>query len=156
MAQRVVSFHYTLADTAGKVIDTSSGRAPLSYMEGSGQIISGLERQLAGLKKGDKRKIHVPAAEAYGLRDEKKIIKVPREALPAKEVKVGDRFTGGQEPHAPVFVVTECASAEVTLDGNHSLAGVDLTFDIELTDSRDATNDEISHGHAHGESGHSH
>ena len=156
MAQKVISFHYTLTDTAGKVIDSSLGRVPLSYIEGSGQIIPGLERQLAELKIGDKQKIFVEAAEAYGLRDESKRIQVPHEALPAKEVKVGDRFTGGEGPHAPVFVVVECSTAEVTLDGNHSLAGMDLTFDVEVTGLRDVTDEEISHGHAHGEHGHSH
>ena len=153
---KVVSFHYTLTDPSGKLIDSSSGQSPLSFMEGSGQIIPGLERQMAGLKKGDKRKIGVPAVEAYGLRDDKMVIKMPREKLPVKEVKLGDRFTGGQEPHAPVFVVVELGLTEVTLDGNHPLAGVDLTFDIELVDTREATSEEISHGHAHGEHGHSH
>ena len=125
-------------------------------MEGTGQIIPGLEKQLAGLKKGDRKKITVPAAEAYGLRDENKVIKVPRHKLPSQDVKMGERFSGGPEAHAPVFVVTNLAQTKVTLDGNHSLAGMDLTFDVELTDVREATSDEISHGHAHGEHGHSH
>ena len=107
---RVVSFHYTLTDGAGKVIDSSKGQAPLTFMEGSGAIIPGLERQMAGLKKGESKKISVLAAEAYGARK----------------------------------------------DGSHPLAGVDLTFDIEITAAREATAEEISHGHAHGEHGHSH
>ncbi len=156
MKKRVVSFHYTLTDADGKMLDSSSGREPLTYMEGVGQIIPGLEKELANLKKGDKRKISVAAAEAYGLRDEAKIIKVPRETLPAQGIKVGDRFTGGDDPHAPIFVVIESSETEVTLDANHPLASVDLTFDIELTDFREATAEEISHGHAHGEHGHSH
>jgi FKBP-type peptidyl-prolyl cis-trans isomerase SlyD len=153
---RVVSFHYTLTDAAGKVIDCSSGRTPLSYMEGSGQIIPGLEKQMTGLKKGDKKVLRVPAAEAYGERNEKKLIKVLREQLPSREVQVGDQFTGGEEPHAPVFVVTHLTEKEATLDGNHPLAGIDLTFDVELIDMREATAEEVSHGHAHGEDGHSH
>lgn len=156
MTQRVVSFHYTLTDAAGKVLDSSKDRAALSFMEGAGQIIPGLERQLVDLKKGDKKKVRVPAAEAYGQRDENKVVKVPSHELPSKDVKIGDRFSGGQEPHAPVFVVTQITEDQVTLDGNHSLAGVDLTFDVELTDTREATAEEISHGHAHGEGGHSH
>jgi len=131
MTQRVVSFHYTLTDGTGKVLDSSKDRAALSFMEGAGQIIPGLERQLAVLKKGDKKKIQVPAAEAYGRRDDNKVVKVPSHELPSKDVKIGDR-------------------------GNHSLAGVDLTFDVELTDVREATAEEIFHGHAHGEGGHSH
>jgi len=156
MPQKVISFHYTLTDAAGKVLDSSSGREALAYMEGVGQIIPGLERQLAVMKKGDKKKLHVPAAEAYGMRDQQMVITVRRDELPAKEVKVGDRFNGGPEPHAPIFVVTQLTQEEATLDGNHSLAGMDLTFDVELTDVREATLDEISHGHAHGEHGHSH
>ena len=152
----VISFHYTLTNSSGKVLDSSQGQEPLSYIEGARQIIPGLERQLTGLKKGDKKRVAVPAAEAYGLRDDSKVLKVPREALPSKEVKVGDRFMGGKEPHAPMFVVTELGLTEVTLDGNHPLAGVDLTFDVELTGSREATMEEISHGHAHGEHGHPH
>jgi FKBP-type peptidyl-prolyl cis-trans isomerase SlyD len=156
MAIRVVTFHYTLTDKTGKVLDSSSGKTPLSYMEGSGQIIPGLEKQLAGLKKGEKKKIAVPAAEAYGVHDERKVLKVPRQQLPTPDVKLGDRFAGGPGPEAPVFKVTELGAAEVTLDGNHPLAGVDLTFDIEMTDLREATTEEIAHGHAHGEHGHSH
>ena len=156
MAQRVISFHYTLTDASGKVLDSSKDHEALSYMEGSGQIIPGLEKQLAGLKKGDKKKVSVPAIEAYGLRDDEKIIKVSRDELPTKDVKVGDRFSGGDDDHSPVFVVTQLAQAEVTLDGNHPLAGMDLTFDVELTEVRDATSEELSHGHAHGEHGHSH
>jgi FKBP-type peptidyl-prolyl cis-trans isomerase SlyD len=125
-------------------------------MEGSGQIIPGLERQIVSLKQGDKKKIEVPAIEAYGVRDKTKIIRVPLEQLPSKTVKVGDRFSGGQDAHAPVFVVTEVSATEATLDCNHPLAGVDLTFDVEVTSAREATAEEITHGHAHGEHGHSH
>jgi FKBP-type peptidyl-prolyl cis-trans isomerase SlyD len=156
MKQRVISFHYTLTDKSGKVLDSSVGHEALSYMEGSGQIIPGLEKQLTGLKKGDKKKVSVPALEAYGLWDDKKIITVSRDELPTKDVKVGDRFSGGEDAHAPVFVVTQLTKDNVTLDGNHPLAGVDLTFDVELTEVRDATSEELSHGHAHGEHGHSH
>ena len=156
MSRRVISFHYKLTDSTGKVIDESKGRGPLSFMEGAGQIIPGLEKQLLDLKKGDKKTIQVPAAEAYGLPDKARVLTVKREQLPNKDVKVGDQFTGGQEEHGPVFVVTQVSEAEATLDGNHPLAGVDLTFDVELADTREATQEEVSHGHAHGEHGHSH
>jgi FKBP-type peptidyl-prolyl cis-trans isomerase SlyD len=156
MSQRVISFHYTLTDKSGKVIDASKERGPLSFMEGSGQIIPGLEKQLANLNVGDKRKIQVPAAEAYGERNEQMVVKVEPSQLPKADVKPGDRFSGGPEPHAPIFIVTSVTATEVTLDGNHSLAGVDLIFDVELTSVREATEEELSHGHAHGEHGHSH
>lgn len=155
MPTRVLSFHYTLTDASGKVLDSSIGGEVFSFMEGAQQIIPGLERQLAGLPKGTRKKIHVQAEEAYGTRDEEKMIKVQRSQLPVKEVKIGDRFNGGGAD-GPVFVVTALTDSEATLDGNHALAGVDLTFDVELTDIREATAEEISHGHAHGAHGHSH
>lgn len=153
---RVLSLHYTLTDAAGKVIDSSKGKEAFSFIEGAQQIIPGLERQLGDLKKGDRKKIQVPAAEAYGLRDEARIVRVSRKELPVSDVKVGDRFNGGPEPHAPVFVVTQVTETEATLDGNHPLAGIDLTFDVELIGVREATAEELTHGHAHGEHGHSH
>lgn len=156
MSKKVISFHYTLTDKTGKMIDTSKGREALAFMEGAGQIIPGLEKELIVLKKGDKKIIQVPAAEAYGVRDESMIIKVERHELPAEDVKMGDRFRGGQDSHSPVFTVMELSETEATLDGNHSLAGTDLTFDVELTEVREATAEELSHGHAHGEHGHSH
>jgi len=156
MPQRIISFHYTLTDKEGKTIDSSNGRAALTFMEGSGQIISGLERQILSMKQGDRKKVEVPAAEAYGVREENKIIQVPLQKLPSKDVKIGDRFSGGPDAHAPVFVVTGVSDTEATLDGNHPLAGVDLNFDVEIKAMREATAEEISHGHAHGEHGHSH
>ncbi len=156
MSQRVISFHYTLTDKSAQVIDHSKERGPMTFMEGAQQIIPGLERQLLALKVGDKQRIQVSAAEAYGERNEKMIIKVQPEQLPHKDVKVGDKFSGGKEPHAPVFTVIHVTPTEITLDGNHMLAGVDLIFDVELTAIREATAEELAHGHAHGEHGHSH
>ena len=156
MSQRIISFHYTLTDPKGKVIDSSKGRPAFAFMEGAGQIIPGLEREVLLLKKGDKRVINVKAAEAYGLRKEDMVVTVSRTELPVPDVKVGDRFSGGKDPHSPVFVVTSVTETEATLDGNHTLAGVDLTFDVELVDTREATSEELAHGHAHGPEGHSH
>lgn len=156
MPGRVISFHYKLTNASGAVLDSSEGRQALSFMEGTDQIIPGLEKELLLLKKGDKKKITVPADQAYGQRDEARLVKVPRSKIPSPNVKIGDRFAGGQEAHAPVFVVTAVTENEVTLDGNHELAGMDLTFDVEIVGMRQATSEEISHGHAHGESGHSH
>ena len=156
MSRRVVSIHYTLTNSSGEELDSSNGQEPLTYMEGVGQIIPGLEKEIALLQKGDKKRISVPASEAYGERDERKIIKVPREKMPKQDIKIGDRFAGGREPHSPVFVVKETTLTEITLDANHPLAGVDLTFEVELVAVRPATEEEAAHGHAHGEHGHSH
>lgn len=156
MTKNVISFHYTLTDHDAKVIDSSKQRGPLTFMEGAHQIIPGLEKELIKLKVGDKQKIRVMAAEAYGERNEHKVIKVRMDQLPTKDVRVGDRFHGGEQPGAPVFVVTDVTLSEATLDGNHPLAGIDLTFDVEITAVRPANAEELSHGHAHGEHGHSH
>jgi FKBP-type peptidyl-prolyl cis-trans isomerase SlyD len=156
MARRVISFHYTLTDTAGALIDSSRQGEAFSFLEGAQQIIYGLERELARLQKGQKKRIEVPAAQAYGPRDENMKLSVPKSKLPAQEVKPGDRFRGGPDAQAPVFVVVEVNAEEVVLDGNHPLAGQDLVFDVELLDIRDATPEELTHGHAHGAHGHSH
>jgi len=156
MLKQVISFHYTLTDKEGRAIDSSLGREPLQFMEGAGQIIPGLENEILKLSNGDKKKITVRSAEAYGDRSESLCVKVAREKLPTQEVKIGDMFRGGPEPHSPIFTVTALSDAEVTLDGNHPLAGADLTFDIEVTEMRLATVEEVEHGHAHGANGHSH
>ncbi len=157
MSIRVVSFHYTVTDTSGKKIDSSQGKAPLTVLEGSGQIIPGLENGLKSLKTGDKKKIAVAAADAYGMREESLTVTMKRGDLPTQDVNVGDRFRGGEGEHARVFTVTEITEAgEVTLDGNHALAGQDLVFDIEIVSARAATEEELQHGHAHGGDGHHH
>lgn len=154
MAQRVVSFHYTLTNSQGEQLDSSAGHEPLSYLEGVGQIIPGLEKEIEKLQVKDKKKINVPAAEAYGLREEKYIVSVPRDKFPAGDIHVGDQFQPGEDPNAHPFTVTEITSSHVTLDANHPLAGVDLVFDVEVVNIREATAEEIKHGHTH--DGHEH
>ena len=156
---RVVSFHYTLKNNKGEVLDSSSGSEPLSYLEGSGQIIPGLEEQLALLSVGDKRTVSVEASRAYGAHEAELVMEVPRSRLPKTEgLEVGDQFAGrGPDGEAgAVFTVVSMTEESVTLDGNHPLAGQDLTFEIEITAMRAATKDELAHGHAHGPDGHHH
>ena len=158
MSTRVVTFHYVLKDKAGKVLDSSQGHEPMTYLEGSGQIIPGLEEALKTAKSGDKQNVHVPAAQAYGEHDKSLMFDVPRTQFPPSEkIEVGMKFRAGSpdEP-SPVFTVTLITDQNVSVDGNHPLAGQDLYFDVELTDVRDATLDEIKHGHAHGPGGHHH
>lgn len=154
---RVVSIHYTLTDDKGAVIDSSRGADPLQYLEGAGNIIPGLEKEVGKMKTGDKKNVKIPAKEAYGEKRQDMILDVPRSQFPSDMTpKVGDRFRGGAEPHAPVFTVLAVSDAEVKLDGNHPLAGQDLNFEVEVTEMRDATAEEVSHGHAHGPHGHHH
>lgn len=156
MANKVISFHYTLTNAAGQTLDSSAGSEPLTFLEGVGQIIPGLEAHLVAMKIGDRKTVTVPAKDAYGPKDPGNVVDVPLEKLPTRQVKVGDQFRAGEGHQAPVVTVTKVTGTHATLDGNHPLAGEDLTFAIEVTGVRDATEDELAHGHAHGPGGHHH
>jgi len=154
MNRSVVTFHYTLKDAQARLLDASAGGEPISYLEGAGQIIEGLEEQLRGLVAGVKRTIKVAAAQAYGLRDEAQVQRVPRVALPVEgELRPGDRFQAGEDRFAPVVMVVKIEGDEVLLDANHPLAGVDLVFDVEIVAVRPATAEEIAQGQPHGRDG---
>jgi len=156
MNSKVISFHYTLTDPTGTVLDTSDGDDPMSFLAGVGQIIPGLEKVLAEMKTGDQKKVTVKAEDAYGARDKAKLIDVPIERLPNNKIKVGDRFQLSGEPNSMPLTVTKVTEKHVTLDSNHPLAGMDLTFDVKITEVRNATDEEMAHGHAHGAGGHHH
>lgn len=151
---RVVSFHYTLRDPSGRVLDTSAGSDPITYLEGAGQIIPGLDEQLRDAQQGDKRQVHVPAAKAYGERDPSQVQRVKRGQLPVEgELQVGDQFQTDSDRYSPIVTIAAIEGDEVLLDANHPLAGVDLTFDVQVTAAREATTDEVQHGHCHGAGG---
>jgi FKBP-type peptidyl-prolyl cis-trans isomerase SlyD len=154
---KVVRFHYTLKDTKGVVLESSVNDEPLSYLEGVGQIIPGLESELRGLTKGAKKSVHVKAGEAYGEYEKDLIVQVPRDQIPKPDVAVGDKFHADSGAgHTQVVVVTAVDDKHITVDGNHPLAGQDLHFDVEIVEVRDATKEELEHGHAHGGDGHHH
>ncbi|HXY97127.1 MAG TPA: peptidylprolyl isomerase [Steroidobacteraceae bacterium] len=149
----VVTIHYTLKDDADKVIDSSSGSEPLAYLHGHGNIIPGLERELAGKSVGDRLTVRVPAADGYGEYDRALVQKVPRRTLKGiANLRVGLRLQAGHQ----AVTVTHIAGDMVTLDGNHPLAGQNLHFDVEITGVRPATEEELAHGHVHGAGGHHH
>jgi FKBP-type peptidyl-prolyl cis-trans isomerase SlyD len=149
----VVTFHYTLKDEADKVIDSSAGGEPLAYVHGHGNIVPGLERELSGKSVGDRLQVRVPAAEGYGEYDRALVQKVPRRALKGiDDLRVGLRLQAGHQ----AVTVTHIAGDMVTLDGNHPLAGQNLNFDVEITAVRAATEEELAHGHVHGDGGHHH
>lgn len=151
---RVVTFHYTLRDPAGQVLDTSAGGDPIAFLEGAGQIIDGLDEQLRGEPAGKKTTVRVPAAKAYGPHDPTQVQRVPRQALPVDGgLKIGDVFQAGADRHAPVVKVVAIEGDTVLLDANHPLAGVDLSFEVEILTAREATAEELRHGHAHGPAG---
>lgn len=148
---RVVTFHYTLRDPSGRVIDTSAGGQAITYLEGAGQIIDGLDEQLRAAGAGEKRRVQVAAAKAYGEHDPAQVQRVKRSVLPVEgELSVGDTFQVGPDRHAPIVTVAAIDGDDVLLDANHPLAGVDLTFDVEIVEAREASAEELRHGHAHG------
>jgi FKBP-type peptidyl-prolyl cis-trans isomerase SlyD len=153
----VASFHYTLTDSSGKTLDSSKGHEPLSYLHGAGNIIPGLESALLGKIAGDKLNVAVPAAQAYGLRDDGLIQELPSSMFSGiDKIEVGMEFHAETEHGMQVVTVTKVEGDTVTIDGNHPLAGVDLNFAVEITEVRSATEDELHHGHAHGAGGHHH
>jgi FKBP-type peptidyl-prolyl cis-trans isomerase SlyD len=155
--QCVASFHYTLTDGSGKVLDTSEGQEPLAYLHGSGNIIPGLEKALLGKTVGDKLTVSVAAAEAYGLRDDSMVQELPSNMFEGiDKIELGMEFHAETEHGLQVVTVTKVEGDMVTIDGNHPLAGVDLTFAVEITEIRTATKEEVTHGHAHGAGGHHH
>ncbi|MCT4640773.1 MAG: peptidylprolyl isomerase [Bacteriovoracaceae bacterium] len=157
MSQNVIGFHYTLKDKDGNTIDTSVGATPLLILEGTGHIIPGLEKEITSLNIGDKKQVHVTPADGYGEVISDLIITVKKTQFPeGTELKLGDQFQVNEDPHAPLFTVIEIKDEEVVVDGNHPMAGKDLFFDIEITEKREATAEELAHGHAHGEGGHQH
>jgi len=153
----VASFNYTLTDDAGAVIDTSEGRSPLAYLHGAGNIVPGLEKEMAGRKAGDRFDVVVPPEEGYGQPNPMLVQTVPREAFQGVDtIEVGMEFQA-QTPQGPLSVVVAKVDAQnVTVDGNHPLAGKTLHFAIEVTDVRDASVEELAHGHVHGPGGHHH
>lgn len=158
IAERTVaSFHYTLTDDAGQVIDSSAGREPLAYLHGQGQIVPGLEKQMEGRQVGDKFDAHVTPEEGYGVRHPELVQEVPREAFQGvADIQPGMQFQG-QGPQGVINVtVTRVEDGKVHIDGNHPLAGKTLHFAIEVADVREASAEELQHGHVHGAGGHHH
>ena len=139
---KVALIHYTLTNTAGEVLDSSEGAEPLSYLHGHGNLIPGLEKQLLGKQQGDALEVQVAAEEAYGPVVEEMVQTVPRDAFDGvEEIAVGMRFEAS----------TAGGPENVTIDGNHPLAGQALSFKVEVVEVREPNEDELEHGHVHGE-----
>lgn len=154
----VVAIEYTLRNDTGEVLDTSVGSAPLTYMHGRGQLIPGVERALEGKQTGDALRFVVPAAEGYGEYDEEAVQKVNRSAFPPDvALEAGQEFfVEDQHGNTRAVSVLEIQGDEVMLDFNHPLAGEDLDFEVTVREVRAATQEELTHGHAHGPDGHHH
>ncbi len=150
----VVTIDYTLTDDAGTVIDSSRGQAPLAYLHGLGNLIPGLESALEGQTAGASLQVRVEPEQGYGVRDQRLVQAVPREAFEGDELEAGMRFRARTADGEMVFMVVEVGREEVTVDGNHPLAGVPLNFDVKVVGVRAATAEELDHGHVH--DGHTH
>ncbi|MGY3039326.1 FKBP-type peptidyl-prolyl cis-trans isomerase SlyD [Rhodanobacter sp. TND4EL1] len=153
----VAAFHYTLTDDEGQVIDSSTGRDPLTYLHGKGQIVPGLEKQMEGRAVGDKFNVDVAPEEGYGVHQPELMQQVPREAFQGVEdIQPGMQFQGNGPEGQINVTVSKVENGIVFVDANHPLAGKTLHFAIEVADVRDATAEELEHGHVHGAGGHQH
>jgi FKBP-type peptidyl-prolyl cis-trans isomerase SlyD len=155
----VAMIEYELTDDSGNTLDSSKGRGPLGYVHGVGSLLPSLEAELEGKGGGDAFQLHLDPENGYGERDEGRIQDVPKDQMPpGAEIEVGMQLAvqtkDGEEQH--VVIVSAVDEATVTLDANHPLAGVPLNFDVKVVDVREATQEEIEHGHPHGPGGHEH
>jgi len=154
-ADRVVTIHYTLKDDHGEILDSSAGGEPLAYIQGHGILVAGLEKALEGKQQGHTLAVVVPPAQGYGMRDDALLQRVPKRALQgAGEIKKGMRFQARTEGGMRMFTVAALAGDMVTLDGNHPLADRTLHFDVQVVGVREATAEELAHGHVHSAGGH--
>jgi FKBP-type peptidyl-prolyl cis-trans isomerase SlyD len=156
-ANKVVTLNYKLTDDQGNVIQTTENE-PFIYLSGNSQILPKLEEQIDTMLIGGKKNIELSSADAYGDYDEKAIQQVKKEEFPeGSNLEEGMQYMAHTPDGKPVpFVIKEVKEEEVTIDFNHPLAGKNLSFDVELVDVRDATAEELEHGHAHGGDGHHH
>lgn len=154
---QVIGIHYTLKNDSGEVLESSEGGHPMLYLAGSGQVLLTLDKEIQGLAVGETKSVSLTAKDAYGEINPALKMNVKLKQFPAgTDVKTGLEFRASNEPGTPLFRVINVLGEEVFIDGNHPLAGQNLHFDVEITEKRDATEDEIAHGHAHGVGGHHH
>lgn len=149
-ADAVVSIHYHLRNQAGETLDKSDADRPLVYIHGAGNIIPGLEEALEGETVGVKMNVVVAPGDGYGERDDALIQVVPRSAFDgAEELHLGQQFHADTQHGPMVIQITKIEGDQVTVDGNHELAGVELHFDVEVVAVRAASEEELAHGHVH-------
>lgn len=152
---KVVSFYYTLKNEAGEVLDHSDNDDPLLYLHGHENIIPGLEDEMSGKDVGDTFTALIPPEQAYGQRNDSLIQVVDQSAFQGvDDVQVGMQFSAELGGQTRILTIKDVQGDQVTFDANHPLAGETLHFDVEIVDIRDATEEELSHGHVHGEHGH--
>ncbi|MCH4294131.1 peptidylprolyl isomerase [Shewanella sp. 3B26] len=153
----VVQFNYTLRDEKGEVLETNEGHDPVAYLHGHHNMMPGVENAIEGKNVGDKFSVTLPASETYGERIENAEQRVPaKHLMGAKVWKPGMRAIVNTDQGQRQVTVVKVGKFMITVDINHPLAGRELTFDIDIVAAREATAEEIAHGHAHGVGGHQH
>ena len=154
---KVVSFHYTLRNSADEEMESSREKDPMIYLHGANNIITGLEKAMQGHAVKDTFTATLEPEDAYGIRNEKNVQRVPLKRLKGiGKISVGQILNLQTNKGQVQVTVLKVGRFNVDVDGNHPLAGVQLTFDVEIMDIRDATEEEIKHGHGHGPGGHQH
>jgi FKBP-type peptidyl-prolyl cis-trans isomerase SlyD len=152
---KAVTIHYSVKNEAGETLDSSRGRDPLNYLQGGGNIVSGLEKALEGKAAGAKLEVTLPPEEAYGVRDEKNVRNVPLRKLAADgKIAVGAPCRVQTVDGVQLARVVAVRGDYATVDLNHPLAGMRLAFEVEVVAVRDATAEELAHGHVHGPGDH--
>lgn len=154
---KVVTIDYTLTDDGGQVLDTSEGREPLAYIQGIGNLVAGLEEALEGKSAGDSLTVAIPPEKGYGVRNDDLLQVVARDMFQGVDnLEVGMQFQAQTDDGMQIIQVMQVEGDEVTVDGNHPLADMNLNFEVTVVEVRDATAEELDHGHVHGPGGHHH
>ena len=151
---KVVSIDYRLVDDEGDLIDSSEDGEPLVYLHGGGNIIAGLERHLEGKNPGESLSCVIAPVDGYGERDDSLVFTVGKDEFEGSDLSVGMQFEAHGEDGAQIVTVIGIENDEVKVDANHPLAGENLHFSIKIVDVREASAEELTHGHVHG--AHSH
>lgn len=148
----VAIIHYAVSDSDGTLIDSSYDHSPLSVIHGTGYLIPGLENALKGREAGDKFEAQVPADDGYGQRHDGFVQVVPKEMFgDIEDLEVGTQLRAETDHGEQTVIVVDMSDDTITVDGNHPLAGIDLSFDVEVLEVRAATEEELAHGHVHEE-----
>lgn len=151
---KVVVMHYAVSDSEDTLIDSSYDHSPLAIIHGTGYLIPGLEDALVDHVVGDKFEVEVSAENAYGERQDGYVQTIPKAMFAEiEDLDVGTQLRATTDEGEQTVIVIDVQDEEITVDGNHPLAGIDLKFDVEILEIRDATEDELAHGHVHSEEG---
>lgn len=151
--RQVIGFDFTLKDQSGTLLEDSRREQgqPRLVLLGAGGVLPALEKQICDMEVGARKSVTIPVDEAYGPVDPSLKLKIPRSKFPADaDLKVGLHFQGGEKDGWPIiYRVTKISGDDIYADANHELAGLTLHYDIEIAEKREATAEEVSHGHAH-------